>query len=90
LGEDRATWRDYDATELITAKRYPRPILIDQGDQDKFLHEQLQPEIFADAARRSGSELQYRLLDGYDHGYYFISTVMESHLRHHARQLLPA
>jgi S-formylglutathione hydrolase len=90
LGEDRAAWREYDASELIAAKRYPRPILIDQGDRDKFLDEQLKPAIFANAAHQSGSELQYRLLDGYDHGYYFISTTMESHLQHHARQLIPA
>jgi S-formylglutathione hydrolase len=47
----------------------------------------LQPELFAAAARESGSELQYRQHAGYDHGYYFISTFMEDHLRHHARQL---
>lgn len=90
LGEDRAQWQQYDASELIRSQRYDRPILIDQGDKDKFLTEQLKPEIFAAAARESGSELRYTLRPGYDHGYYFISTFMEDHLRHHARQLTPS
>jgi S-formylglutathione hydrolase len=90
LGEDREQWRQYDASELIRSQPYPRPILIDQGDKDKFLTEQLKPEIFAAAARESGSELRYNLRPGYDHGYYFISTFMEDHLRHHARQLIPS
>lgn len=90
LGTDQKSWREYDASELISAKRYPRPILIDQGDKDKFLEEQLKPAIFNEAARRSGSDVKYRLNAGYDHGYYFISTFMEDHLRHHARQLNPA
>jgi S-formylglutathione hydrolase len=90
LGDDRSQWRQYDASELITALRYPRPILIDQGDRDKFLTEQLKPEIFNAAALKSGSDVQYRQHEGYDHGYYFISTMMEDHLRHHARQLISA
>ena len=89
LGSDQNAWREYDASELI-AQRYPRPILIDQGDKDKFLEEQLKPAVFNEAARRSGSDVTYRLHAGYDHGYYFISTFMEDHLRHHARQLIPA
>ncbi len=90
LGSDQSTWREYDASELIAAKRYVRPILIDQGDKDKFLAEQLKHAVFVEAARRSGSDVNYRLHPGYDHGYYFISTFMEDHLRHHARQLIPA
>jgi S-formylglutathione hydrolase len=90
LGEDRAAWREYDASELIAITRYPRPILIDQGDRDKFLVEQLKPAMFVDAARQSGAQVQYRLIQGYDHGYYFIATLMEDHLRHHARQLISA
>lgn len=90
LGDDRAAWREYDASELIAAKRHARPILIDQGDRDKFLVDQLKPAIFVDAARQSGSQVQYRLIQGYDHGYYFMATMMEDHLRHHARQLISA
>jgi S-formylglutathione hydrolase len=90
LGDDRNQWKQYDASELIRSKRYARPILIDQGARDKFLTEQLKPDLFADAVRESGSELQFRMHPGYDHGYYFIATFMEDHLRHHARQLIPS
>jgi len=90
LGEDRNHWKQYDASELIRAQRYARPILIDQGARDKFLTEQLKPDLFADAVRDSGSELHFRMHPGYDHGYYFIATFMEDHLRHHAKQLIPS
>lgn len=87
LGEDRDTWRAYDASELIASSRYDQPILIDQGTADKFLHEQLKPELFEAACRKSGTTLKLRMQDGYDHGYYFISTFMADHLQHHAERL---
>ena len=87
LGPDRAAWREYDATELISRERYPEPILVDQGTADKFLAEQLHPEKFADACKKSGTRLELRYHVGYDHGYYFISTFMEDHLRFHSQYL---
>jgi S-formylglutathione hydrolase len=84
LGADQKAWRDYDASELVGARRYDRPILVDQGTSDKFLTDQLKPELLADACRRSGTKLTLRRQDGYDHGYYFISTFVADHLRHHA------
>ena len=87
LGEDRAAWAQYDASVLVESRRYDRPIRIDQGTADKFLTEQLKPELFEAACKRSGTPLQLRRQPGYDHGYYFISTFMEDHLRHHAQYL---
>jgi S-formylglutathione hydrolase len=87
LGSDSALWQQYDASSLVAQRRYPHPILIDQGTADKFLGEQLKPELFQVASKRSDTQLQLRLQEGYDHGYYFIATFMEDHLRHHARQL---
>lgn len=87
LGGDKTTWAQYDASELVTAKRYAATILIDQGTADKFLTEQLQPERFEAACKASGTALTLRRQDSYDHGYYFISTFMEDHLRHHAEYL---
>jgi S-formylglutathione hydrolase len=87
LGDDRSAWREYDTSELVGAQRYERPILIDQGTSDKFLSEQLKPRLFEEACKRSGTALTLRYQDGYDHGYYFISTFVEDHLRHHAGQL---
>lgn len=87
LGPDETTWMDYDASALVARRPFHSPILVDQGTADKFLAEQLNPEIFAEACRRSGQPFELRLHAGYDHGYYFIQTFMEDHLRWHARQL---
>jgi S-formylglutathione hydrolase len=88
LGSDTQTWRDYDATDLVGRRAFQGPILIDQGTADQFLVEQLMPEKFAAAAAKSGQQLNLRMQQGYDHGYYFIQTFMADHLRHHAGQLL--
>jgi S-formylglutathione hydrolase len=90
LGEDRAAWRRHDATALMLevrdAKRGP-PILIDQGLADQFVATQLHPQRFADACAQVGYPLRLRRHEGYDHGYYFISTFIDDHLRHHAEFL---
>jgi S-formylglutathione hydrolase len=83
LGEDRAAWARYDATELVKAGKRVAPIRIDQGTSDKFLDTQLKPEVFAKACKEAGQPLQLVEHVGYDHGYYFISTVVEAQLRHH-------
>ncbi|HRP21303.1 MAG TPA: S-formylglutathione hydrolase, partial [Alicycliphilus sp.] len=62
-------------------------ILIDQGLADKFLAEQLHPELFNAACALVGQPLTLRRHEGYDHGYYFIQTFVQDHLRHHAQQL---
>lgn len=90
LGQDENTWRGHDAAALMHAQRsapYPNGILIDQGLNDKFLHEQLRPELFEAACAAAGQPLTLRRHAGYDHGYYFISTFVEAHVMHHARQL---
>ena len=89
LGSDKTAWADYDATELAgrITTRPENPILIDQGMADQFLEEQLKPGDLEAACADAGIELELRRHDGYDHGYYFISTLMEDHLRHHARCL---
>ena len=90
LGEDEAAWKAYDAVELMTAAGravFPE-ILLDQGRADKFLHQgQLLPELFEAACAAARQPLWLRRHEGYDHGYYFISTFMEDHLRFHAAAL---
>lgn len=88
LGSDTAAWKPYDATELMQTLRAPFPdgILVDQGMSDQFLH-QLHVDAFAAACAQAGQPLTLRKHEGYDHGYYFISTFMEDHLAHHARVL---
>ncbi len=87
LGPDRDNWREYDATKLVQRATLPFPILIDQGTRDESLAN-LMPDIFAESCRRSGQPLTLRMQPGYDHNYYFISSFIEDHLRHHAAALL--
>ena len=89
LGQDKARWRDYDASELVAngPVRFPQGILIDQGLADKFLPDQLNPDVFEAACHAAGQPLTLRRQPGYDHGYYFISTFVEDHVRMHRRQL---
>ena len=91
LGPDRAAWAGHDASALMREQvraPYPQGILVDQGLADKFLAEQLHPEAFEAACAAVGQPLNLRRHAGYDHGYYFIASVVEDHLRHHARSLL--
>ena len=91
LGEDQQAWDAHDATRLMLAQKqapYPNGILVDQGMADKFLMEkQLLPEAFEAACAQVGQPLMLRMQPGYDHGYYFIQTFLEDHLKHHATQL---
>ncbi|KCV28460.1 S-formylglutathione hydrolase [Bordetella bronchiseptica 00-P-2730] len=89
LGADRKAWEAYDASALVRTLRQPYPdgILVDQGLADGFLVEQLRPELFEAACRHAGQPLTLRRHEGYDHGYYFISTFIEDHIRFHVERL---
>lgn len=90
LGPDKSAWADWDASELVrrSSDRQDRAeILVDQGLEDQFLEVQLYPAAFEDACAGAGQALQLRRHAGYDHGYFFISSFIEDHLRHHAAQL---
>ena len=87
LGEDRLAWRRYDATELMKTSDSRLPILIDQGDADEFLTEQLKPGNLEAIAKERNLRYEYRLQAGYDHSYFFISSFIEDHLRFHAEIL---
>lgn len=90
LGEDTATWEHHDASALMaasTAAPFPGGILVDQGLADKFLADQLNPDLFESACAAVSQPLTLRRHGGYDHGYYFIASFMADHLKHHARQL---
>lgn len=90
LGDETTRWRAHDAVELLRdGKRWTGTALVDQGLADKFLERELRPELLEAAAREAGAPLVLRRHAGYDHSYYFISTMIEDHLRHHARTLVP-
>jgi S-formylglutathione hydrolase len=87
LGEDHAAWAAHDATELVKAGARAPALLVDQGLADKFLAEQLHVDRFEAACRAAGQSLTLRRHAGYDHGYFFIASFMEDHLRFHADAL---
>jgi S-formylglutathione hydrolase len=87
LGTDRDSWRAHDASELMRLATTFVPALVDQGESDDFLVEQLQPEVLQAAANASGYPLELGLHEGYDHSYYFIASFIEAQLRFHARHL---
>lgn len=87
LGPDRAAWREYDACALIEDGARLPALLVDQGDADNFLHEQLKTGLLVMACRKAGIPATIRMQPGYDHSYYFISTFMAEHVAWHAARL---
>ncbi|WP_230529900.1 S-formylglutathione hydrolase [Microvirga roseola] len=87
LGQDRSTWRDYDACALIADGARLPDLLVDQGTADTFLENQLKPQLLEEACARAGQPLILRMQEGYDHSYFFIASFIEDHLRWHAKRL---
>lgn len=87
LGPDEHDWRAHDSVALIEDGARVAELLVDQGEADPFLAEQLRPELLEQACERAGIPLTLRRHDGYDHGYYFIQSFIADHLRWHAQRL---
>ncbi len=87
LGEDRETWKAWDACALIASVEERLPLLIDQGDDDEFLASQLQPDKLQAACAAVDYPLQLRMQPGYDHSYYFIASFIGEHIAFHAQAL---
>ena len=88
LGSDESQWLAYDSCHLLTATPATAlPMLVDQGDSDQFLPDQLQPSKLEELAEQYGWSLTLRTQPGYDHSYFFIASFIEDHLRFHAAHL---
>ncbi len=87
LGEARDAWRKHDTVALIEDGARFSDFLVDVGDADQFLSEQLRPELLERACSQAGIPLVLRRQPGYDHSYYFVSTFMADHMRWHAARL---
>ena len=90
LGGDRAEWAKHDAALLIeagAARGHFDDILIDQGDADTFLVEQLKPELLVAAAEAAGQAISLRMQPGYDHSYFFMASFIADHVAFHAERL---
>lgn len=87
LGNDFDAWKQHDASELLKQAKASLPILVDQGEADGFLVEQLKPQALVAAAEAHDSNVKVRMQPGYDHSYFFISTFIDEHLTFHAKYL---
>lgn len=90
LGEDRSTWAEHDAALLLeagAASGVYDDILVDQGDADPFLTDQLKPELLRAAADAAGQHLTLRVQPGYDHSYFFMASFIDDHIAFHAERL---
>ena len=87
LGDDRSTWREYDAVALIEDGAKAPSMLVDQGTADNFLEEQLQTHRLSEICAAKGIEAEIRMQEGYDHSYFFISTFIADHIDWHAQRL---
>jgi S-formylglutathione hydrolase len=90
LGDDRAGWETHDAARLIesgAARGVFDDILIDQGDADGFLADQLKPELLVEAAKAAGQTVTLRMQPGYDHSYFFMASFIDDHIAFHAERL---
>ncbi|MDO6568199.1 S-formylglutathione hydrolase [Alteromonas sp. 1_MG-2023] len=87
LGDDQSTWDEYDAAKIIASKNHAIPLLVEQGNSDEFLAEQLKPLALVQAAQQSDTQLTLNMHEGYDHSYFFIASFIEDHLEFHAGHL---
>ena len=84
-------WAKHDAVALVKGAdislKQSMPALIDQGDADNFLAEQLNTQLLIDTAERVNFPMQIRFQPGYDHSYFFIATLIGEHIKFHAQHL---
>ncbi|MEC8223408.1 MAG: alpha/beta hydrolase-fold protein, partial [SAR324 cluster bacterium] len=87
LGENREDWKKHDANELLKTSDMKIPMLIDQGSADDFLERELNFELFEKTCKSRNYPATFRMQEGYDHSYFFISSFIEDHLRFHSENL---
>ncbi|AEF01695.1 S-formylglutathione hydrolase [Alteromonas naphthalenivorans] len=87
LGDEQSAWDEYDAAKIIASKNHAIPLLVEQGNSDEFLSEQLKPLALVQAAQQSDTQLTLNMHEGYDHSYFFIASFIEDHLEFHAGHL---
>lgn len=87
LGEAPSLWQQYDTCALIAQGDNKIPLLVEQGSDDSFLTEQLQPEKLQEACKLHQHPLDLRMRDGYDHSYFFIASFIGEHVAYHAEAL---
>ena len=87
LGSNRDSWAQYDTVALVGQAAEHLPVLVDQGEADNFLEEQLKTPLLIEAAKKAGFPMDIRLQPEHDHSYFFIATFIGEHMAFHARAL---
>ncbi len=87
IGDDRQAWKQYDTTELVKVADRQLPVLVDQGDEDNFLAEQLKTELLEQASSDAKYPMTIRMQAGYDHSYFFIASFIGEHIAFHRQHL---
>lgn len=86
VGADESKWAEHDSSLLMRSTGWKGDILVDQGASDQFLN-LLKPESLAAALAETRTPSAFRMQEGYDHSYWFVSTFMADHVRWHAERL---
>lgn len=87
LGDNKSDWLRYDSVELVQQAGAQLPVLIDQGEADNFLAEQLKTQLLIDMAKQKDFPMTIRMQPAYDHSYFFIATFIAEHLAFHSKFL---
>ena len=87
LGSNRDTWAAYDTCALLRDARERLPLLVDQGEADNFLTEQLKTPLLEQAVAEAGYPARIQMQPGYDHSYFFIASFIGEHIAFHAAHL---
>lgn len=87
LGGDESAWAAHDATCLLKSAGWKSDVLVDQGANDQFL-ELLKPEALAAALAETRTPSTFRMQEGYDHSYFFVSSFGRDHVLWHAERLI--
>jgi S-formylglutathione hydrolase len=87
IGHEREAWKQYDTVALVKAAQRQVPILVDQGDADDFLQEQLNTPLLLQASAEADYPMTVRMQAGYDHSYFFIASFIGEHIAFHRQYL---
>ena len=85
IGDDKNAWKAYDSAELVRNAERHLPVLVDQGEADDFLAEQLKTDLLEQASAEAGYPMSIRRQPGYNHSYFFIATFIAEHIEFHSR-----
>jgi S-formylglutathione hydrolase len=87
LGSDRSDWEQWDVPSLLRDSKTQLPLLVDQGEDDPFLMDQLKSSILQKACSMVEYPLRLRMQPGYDHSYFFVASFIQDHIEYHAANL---